>query len=83
MTEREELRLKILEEDVRHEQAISKLRGERLDAHDTSIEGLKDLMGELTVNVVKLQEETAKTQAMLQSLIQIIAAEHSNGGGKA
>jgi len=78
----EELRIKQLEEEMRHEQAMAKLRAERMDAHDRSINALRELMGELTINVAKLQEETAKTQTMLQSLIQILAAEHSNGKGQ-
>ena len=78
----EELRIKQLEEEMRHEQAMAKLRAERLDAHDRSIDTLRELMRDLTENVGKLQEETAKTQTMLQSLIQLIAAEHSNGHSK-
>jgi len=70
-----EYRLKVLEEEMRHEQAMAQLRGERLDAHDRSIEALREMLGHLIAQV-------DKTQAMLQSLIQIIAAEHANGEKK-
>jgi hypothetical protein len=89
MTDREELRIKQLEEESRHEHAMRLLQAERLDAHDASLEGIRatlDVVGVRLDEASKLMAQLAvsqtKTDAMLKDLIRAITAEHPNGKGK-
>ena len=89
MTDREEWRIKQLEEELRHEVAMRALQGDRLDAHDQSIDAIRATLDVVatrldgvTVRLDQLAIMQTKTESMLQDLIRAITAEHSNGKGK-
>ena len=84
----EEWKLKQMEEELRHEQAMRALARERLDAHDRSLDAVQAILD----GVARHLEETgrrldqvavqqAKTESMLQDLIRAITREHTNGKG--
>jgi len=79
-------KIKQLEENLRHEQEMRKLQGDRLDTHDQHFAQLHLTLTEITntINetnrlVAQLAVEQTKTEMMLQNLIQTIAREHTNG----
>jgi hypothetical protein len=96
MTDREEWRIKQLEEETRHETAMRQLQGQRLDAHDASIgtvistlasvasrlDSVAIRLDELTGRMNELAAMQAQTGKMLQDLIQAITRDHSNGKGQ-
>jgi len=82
----QEQRIKVLEEEMRHEQEMRRIRGERLDAHDASFAFVRDTLDvvgvrldKLTVHLEQIAEMQAKTEGMLQDLIQAITRTHGNG----
>jgi len=83
MTDRAEVRIKQLEEESRHEHAMRLLQGGRIDAHDVTLDRVGIQFEQIGVQIKELVVAQAKTEAMLQDLIRVIAREHSNGGSKA
>lgn len=82
MTDREELRIKQLEEELRHEQAMRLLQGQRLDTHDDSLAAVRATLDVVGTRLDQLAVMQTKTESMLQNLIQILTKEHANGKAK-
>ncbi len=85
----QEQRTRQLEEEMRHEQEMRRLQGERLDAHDASFAAVRttlDIVGtrldQITIRLEQIAEMQAKTESMLQDLIRAITTEHKNGKQK-
>jgi hypothetical protein len=82
----EDLKIKQLEEEIRHEKEMRTLQGQRIDTHQSWLEGVNatlavvgtrlDMLG---VRLEALAASQEKTEAMLQNLIQTLAREHTNG----
>jgi uncharacterized protein YajQ (UPF0234 family) len=81
MTDREEWRIKQLEEELRHEVAMRELQGQRLDTHDTSIAAVNATLAVVATRLDQLAAIQTQTAKMLQDLIQAITRDHSNGKG--
>lgn len=85
-----EQRIRQLEEEMRHEQEMRRLQGDRLDAHDASLSHVSTLLETITsrldlttMAIDQLVASQAKTEAMLQNLIEAITRDHSNGSAEA
>jgi nucleoside-triphosphatase THEP1 len=84
-----EFRIKLLEEEMRHEVAMRALQGQRLDAHDVSISAITSTLAVIatrldavTVKIDELATMQHKTEKMIQDLIQAMTRDHSNGKGQ-
>src|SRR5262252_34578 len=58
-----EHKIKLLEEEMRHEQELAKLRGQRLDAHDASFNSIREILKE----TARMQQQFAVDIARLES----------------
>jgi hypothetical protein len=90
----EEWKLKQMDEELRHEQAMRKLQSERLDSHDASfdhcitafdrirasLEEIVQVQKQFAVDHAIFAEEQAKTDSMLRDLI--AALTNTGGNGK-
>jgi hypothetical protein len=81
-----ERKIKQIEEETRHENAMRLLQAEHLDAHDTSIAAIQKILERteknietLTADVISLTASQTATQQMLKDLIAAMAREHTNG----
>ena len=81
-----ELKIKQLEEELRHEQEMRRLQGGRMDAYDRSfaaIHATLDVVTSRLAVITEIQHEftisQGKTDSMLRDLIQAITRDHSNG----
>lgn len=70
-----EQRIKQLEDDMRHEQSMRKIMGERLDAHDISFGAVKQI-------IVETERIVQKTAENLEKLTALLLRTHSNGNPK-
>ena len=74
-----EFKLRQVEEEARHEKAMRKLQGERLDAHDSTIAAIQLILERTERNIEALTVTQTVTEQKLQNLIDLIAREHTNG----
>lgn len=81
-----EWKIKLLEEELRHEQAMRQLHGNRLDAHDRSITAIHEILDRTERNIEALSTDlkaltaaVAETQKMLQVFIESLGR---SGNGK-
>jgi hypothetical protein len=81
-----EQKLAQITEEMRHEQAMRRLQGDRLDSHDLSLAAIRatldavaSRLDQTSMLVQQLTVSQAQTEAMLRDLIQAIAHDHSNG----
>jgi hypothetical protein len=82
-----ETRIKVLEEEMRHERALSELRGQRLDAHDASFNSIREILlhtaeiqEKFALDLAKLEVDLAELRVIVRDLVQAITAERSDGG---
>jgi hypothetical protein len=81
-----EHRIKLLEEELRHEQALAELRAQRLDAHDSSFDSIREILAQTASAQAKTESlvnqltvDVAKLEVVVRGLIEAITAERSNG----
>lgn len=77
-----ESKIKVLEEEMRHERALSELRGQRLDAHDASFNSIREILRHTAEIQDKLTVDLAKLEVIVRDLVQAITAERGNGKGR-
>ena len=70
-----EQRIKQLEQDVRHEQVMRRIMGDRLDAHDLSLGAVRQILTEIA-------HSQQRTQEQLEQLTELLVRNHSNGKSK-
>jgi hypothetical protein len=84
-----EIRIRQLEEEIRHEQAMRHLQGDRLDAHDLSVASLDAILqvvgtrlDQVSEKLAEVAELQAQNAAAIRDLTQAIIRDRSNGHTK-
>ena len=90
MTVDQELRLRALEEEQRHHEAMRRLQGDRLDAHDRSIAAIAGVaadikqiaveFGTLNARLAAIDARLVAVEIRLDKLIDVLRKDHTNGG---
>jgi hypothetical protein len=75
----DDIKLKQLEEEIRHEREMRALQGERIDTHQDWLERVNRTLDVVAARLDEVAEMHKQTETMFQNLIQILTREHSNG----
>jgi len=76
-----EFRMRQLEEEMRHAQAMEKLKGERLDVQDRSIEAIREIQKQFALDLEATRALVAETAALVKVLVTALIGERQNGKG--
>lgn len=74
-----ELKIKALEEDIRHWNTLKELHGGRLDANDRSIAAIHEIISRVELQLERNAIQQGETDRMLKDLIAALTASRPNG----
>lgn len=74
-----EFRITLAEKELAHLREMQDLMRGRMNAHDTSIEALRDLQAHTEANIQANQAAIAELTRNVNQLVQALLREHTNG----